>query len=463
MKTTTKLDPHSRALMERGFGEDFESVTLSHRPDAWFPGGALACTVGEQIFVNGSRYRHGSALGRRVLAHELAHVVQKRRGRGLKETASSPGSRWELEAEADAASACVVSGGRFACERADEPEIARFWGPLGHYYTVYFVLLAAGVDDTTSQMMAYYAQIPDLVEELDAKAFAYDTLDADVSEVIKSGSKIIKAASKLVVPGVKILVEIAAMLEVSYLELVLFLIMYKTLGDDFADQLDTEIERYEKVKRMTVEEKRGLAKRIAINTATLKEIQIGLHCLSGGPSDAEVKKRTAILKDLDVGSFDFGLALHAFGDAFAHQRLDDEKTMYSGPTGHAFSSFSLTHFGEAPDFIYKRPELYIKYGGALFDIIKSKGYKSAMDEKTLKKRLQDAADAESKQHGDQSKGVTIRTIAKETTGIELDGYNPPEDAIPWKEFLNHRDNSGVDLGPGDFHTATILAKTWTVR
>src|SRR4051794_39351875 len=173
MTSTTILDLQSRMFLEQGFGEDFGSVTLSSLPCGCFPEGAMACTVGDWVFVNQSTYRHGTALGRRVLAHELAHVVQKRRGgRAKTASASSPAHRWRVEAEAAAAAECVESGGRFTCVIADEPDQPRFWGPLGHYYTVYFVMLAAGVKNKLAHKLAYYTQLPDLVTDLDAKWLA---------------------------------------------------------------------------------------------------------------------------------------------------------------------------------------------------------------------------------------------------------------------------------------------------
>ena len=38
----------------------------------------------------------------------------------------------------------------------------------GHYYTVYFVSLAVGFDDDVAREFAFYAQLPDQLDKLDA-------------------------------------------------------------------------------------------------------------------------------------------------------------------------------------------------------------------------------------------------------------------------------------------------------
>lgn len=74
------LDPATRAYFERRFGRDFSDVrvhTGAAVDRAASDLGALAYTVGRHIAFAGSRYAPGSAEGRRLIAHELAHVVQQ--------------------------------------------------------------------------------------------------------------------------------------------------------------------------------------------------------------------------------------------------------------------------------------------------------------------------------------------------------------------------------------------------
>lgn len=66
--------------MEAHFGHDFSRVRVHRRPGAEGGNfaGAHAFTMGENIFLSGSRSRQG-AEQQRLLAHELAHVVQQTR------------------------------------------------------------------------------------------------------------------------------------------------------------------------------------------------------------------------------------------------------------------------------------------------------------------------------------------------------------------------------------------------
>ena len=77
----TPLEPATRAFMEARFGEDFGGVrthTGGHAERAAATMGARAYTVGNDITFGAGEYAPGSREGQRVLAHELAHVVQQR-------------------------------------------------------------------------------------------------------------------------------------------------------------------------------------------------------------------------------------------------------------------------------------------------------------------------------------------------------------------------------------------------
>jgi hypothetical protein len=75
------LDSATRAAMEPRFGHDFSGVRV-HTDDRAAESarrvGALAYTVGERMVFNRGSYAPGSAEGRKLLAHELTHVVQQR-------------------------------------------------------------------------------------------------------------------------------------------------------------------------------------------------------------------------------------------------------------------------------------------------------------------------------------------------------------------------------------------------
>ncbi|MEU6036012.1 DUF4157 domain-containing protein [Actinomadura sp. NPDC047616] len=79
-RTGRPLDPATRALMEARFGHDFGAVRVHDGPAAARSAAdldAAAYTVGHSVVLGGDGYAPGTAAGRRVLAHELAHVVQQ--------------------------------------------------------------------------------------------------------------------------------------------------------------------------------------------------------------------------------------------------------------------------------------------------------------------------------------------------------------------------------------------------
>ncbi|MFL6712423.1 MAG: DUF4157 domain-containing protein, partial [Sulfurifustis sp.] len=98
------LAPEVRAEMEARFGEPFDDVRVHDDADAHANAAALhakAYTIGTDVVFSAERYAPHSAAGKRLLAHELAHVVQQRRG-GAPPAAQSPGERQAIEASADA-------------------------------------------------------------------------------------------------------------------------------------------------------------------------------------------------------------------------------------------------------------------------------------------------------------------------------------------------------------------------
>lgn len=77
------LDRGARAFFEPRFGHDFGHVRIHDGPDAAASAhalGAKAYTLGPHIVFGAHRYDHGTEDGRRLLAHELTHVVQQDSG-----------------------------------------------------------------------------------------------------------------------------------------------------------------------------------------------------------------------------------------------------------------------------------------------------------------------------------------------------------------------------------------------
>lgn len=81
--SSAPLDPDTRAFMELRFGEEFRRVRIhadsraAKSADAWR---ARAYTIGEHIVFAAGEFAPRTGMGRALLAHELAHVVQQRRG-----------------------------------------------------------------------------------------------------------------------------------------------------------------------------------------------------------------------------------------------------------------------------------------------------------------------------------------------------------------------------------------------
>jgi hypothetical protein len=77
-----QLDPATQSFMEIRFGRDFSQVqvhTDSRAAESARAINALAYTVGRDVVFNHGRYRPESADGKRLIAHELAHVSQGER------------------------------------------------------------------------------------------------------------------------------------------------------------------------------------------------------------------------------------------------------------------------------------------------------------------------------------------------------------------------------------------------
>ena len=99
------LEPTVRAQLEDQLGEDFSEVKVHTDEPAKRMAAQLqadACTVRRDIFFGAGKYDPHSYQGRRLLAHELTHVVQQTRGlRPARSTISvgQPGDRYEREAD----------------------------------------------------------------------------------------------------------------------------------------------------------------------------------------------------------------------------------------------------------------------------------------------------------------------------------------------------------------------------
>lgn len=95
------LDPATRAYMEPRFGHDFSRVRVHSGAVAGRSAAdvnALAYTVGHHIVFGGGQFSVDSSYGRRLLAHELVHVIQQGRSRPVVQcqTGDSPKGNREV-------------------------------------------------------------------------------------------------------------------------------------------------------------------------------------------------------------------------------------------------------------------------------------------------------------------------------------------------------------------------------
>ena len=172
------------------------------------------------------------------------------------------------------------------------------WGPAGHYYTVYATALAAGVAPSQAFRYAFFAQIADQVIELDATFRGIHFLLSPSS-----------------VPA--------------------------ALGIQVARDTDaTTTTAAPWMKDLWVQE--------------------GLHTLTGRPSGHETNLRRGILEASLDDALRGGLALHAYGDSYAHRDLENPGLMYTPGAGHGVEGpwHDKWHW---PDYVNRRPDLYRSY------------------------------------------------------------------------------------------------------
>ncbi len=105
----TPLDDATRTFMESRFNHDFSQVRIHSNSLAEKSADALdanAYAIGNSIVFGAGRYRPHTTGGNRLLAHELAHVVQQRQGGAVPET----GHAAHAESEAAAVAGQIAAG-----------------------------------------------------------------------------------------------------------------------------------------------------------------------------------------------------------------------------------------------------------------------------------------------------------------------------------------------------------------
>jgi hypothetical protein len=77
----SELPANVRSEMEKSLGGDFSKVRVHPSSSVSETGGANAYTKGNDIYFAPGQYSPETTHGKKLLAHELTHVVQQRSGR----------------------------------------------------------------------------------------------------------------------------------------------------------------------------------------------------------------------------------------------------------------------------------------------------------------------------------------------------------------------------------------------
>ncbi len=162
------VDPATRAFMEPRFGHDFSQVRVhtdataaqsAHAVDA------LSYTVGHHVVFDGGRFTPGTHDGRRLLAHELTHVVQQGGQGGFVKPGPTVLAR--------------QSGPSARNPTADLDEDARN-SHLGHSPAWQQAYLAAGPEDSTQRDLVTQLALPIEERQTREQARRVEALQAQI-------------------------------------------------------------------------------------------------------------------------------------------------------------------------------------------------------------------------------------------------------------------------------------------
>jgi hypothetical protein len=177
----SRLPDDVRATMERRLGSDFSSVTVHHsgaKARQVASSGAYAITRGDEIHFAPGRFNPNSAKGMGLIAHELAHVVQQRRGAAGSMSAQpaleSEAERVERDVSASVATAPVSGRSRYPEHRKDSFDLLKV------------IRAAAG---------GSIAAVCDVVVSLAGDDPVVRKIDALRKEIVAKGASIILPAS----------------------------------------------------------------------------------------------------------------------------------------------------------------------------------------------------------------------------------------------------------------------------
>jgi Domain of unknown function (DUF4157) len=388
---TQALDGNLRQKLERSFCYDFSDVVIDTSEHAHALNkelGTLAFTIGKTIFFRKGVFRQDTDWGKFILAHELAHVVQKHLP-ASQSLSPEDFNKCPSEKEANEAAWSFLTGKPFQCIQPVPPHTPSAWEEAGHYYTAYFVLKAAGAPKNQALEIAKFAQFADEVQEADAfSLFKKHFFMPDPSP----------------------------MKDHEY-------------GDHEAMKRDEEYRAWRK----------GIPSTRDRTRENIRVIHRGLHALTGRNVEIEQRCRAQILEEALQKNDDFitGLALHAFGDSYAHRDRKNKSMLSSEYWGHGFDSFTHKH---EVDNIGTYREVYIDYCENLYAIARDKWSPPPTDNLNItfldefRKQVDDILKVAGKgsKAGDRAAIALMREISK-----LKDGYAPENiEALPASDYAS---------------------------
>ena len=185
----------------------------------------------------------------------------------------------------------------------------------------------------------------------------------------------------------------------------------------------------------------------------------GLHCLTGAAISQERQRRIGIT--MAAGSqLEFGISLHALGDAWAHC---EGGVMY----GHTYGHLLARH---DPDLISKRTGPYLDYVRNLYQVLSTKApYVPCRPEvecpslNEILEKLSLMAFLHPDDDKEQGQISYMRTLID---SMSLDKglvtYSPAYDCVGWQNFVSSGAAAIGNLKAGDVDTIRGFGRRWRV-
>jgi len=300
------------------------------------------------------------------------------------------------------------------------------YAEAGHFYTVYFVSLAAGFSPEVAYRNAFYAQMPDEVHEFDAKELEIDYLS---SFRMHAGAAIEGVQRKMA-----------------------------EMGRSLDDTMRAIVDLPPNFGSIPLGENQS---RLIGMKGNRDNVQTGLHTLTGGSSAYERSFRESNIRNLTPGTLEFGFNLHAYGDSFAHSTFDNEGVYYEPGIGHAVEVFSSRISGTSPDEIVRRKELYYDYVDHLYQVLSEMAKAQGLTPRLSREKVREMAEIISFRRNDQKQIEVIRALTKVMMGVEMKEYSPElEDVLHMEDFASRHPKEVPD--PDDaLQRGLTKSNTWS--